>query len=75
MSLHQLIDELGHDHVVAHSSLVLGGFRELVVVRQAHVVFLQLVEAMCHVGATCIYSGVIALVKYVLVDVLLFLCL
>ncbi len=46
------------------------GLHELVVVREAPVVVLQLVEAVHHVGATRIHSGVFALVSYVVVDVL-----
>ena len=70
-----LVDELCHDHVVAYIGLVLKGLHELVVVWQAHVVILQPVEAVHHMGATCIHSGVLVLVGHVVVDVLLLLIL
>ncbi len=41
----------------------------MVVLLEAHVVILQPVEAVHHVGATCVRSGVLALVSYVVVDV------
>ncbi len=43
----------------------------MVVVREAHVVVLKPVEAMHHVVATRIHSGLLALVSHVVVDVLL----
>ncbi len=45
-----------------------GGLHELVVVWWAHVVVSQLVQAVHHVGATCLHSGVLALTSYVVVD-------
>ena len=58
-----LIDKLRHDHIVAYVSLVLSGLHELVVVWQAHVVILQPVEAVHHMGATGVHLGVLALVS------------
>jgi hypothetical protein len=65
-----IIGKLYHDHVVAHVGLVVSGLHELVVVREAHVVVLQPLEAMHHVGATCVHSGDVALASHVAVDVL-----
>ncbi len=64
-----LIDELRQDHVVAYIGLVLKGLHELVVVRKAHVVILQPVEAMHHMEATGIHSGVLVLESHIVVDV------
>ncbi len=62
--LQPLTDKLRHHYVAAYISLVFSGFRKLVVVWEAHVVVLQPVEAVHHVGATCIHFGVLALVSY-----------
>ena len=51
-----LVDKLRHDHVVACIGLVLKGLHEVVVVWQAHVVMLQLVEAVHHMGAAGVHS-------------------
>ena len=69
------IDKLRHDHVVACIGLVLEGLHEVVVVWQAHVVMLQPVEAVHHMGATGVHSRVLVLVGHVVVDVLLLLLL
>ena len=54
--LQPLVDKLRHDHVVACIGLVLKGLHEFVVVWQAHVVVLQPVEAVHHVGAAGVHS-------------------
>ena len=51
--------------------MVLNGLHVLIVVWQAHVVVLELVEAVHHVGAASVDLGVLALVGYAVVDVLL----